>query len=55
MTEEYVPNCRGTIAASALPRGRDFYRFNAARHTTLDNRTPEEIHAIGLAEVGRLR
>jgi len=27
MKAEYVPNCRGTIAASALPRGRDFYRY----------------------------
>jgi uncharacterized protein (DUF885 family) len=55
MTDEYVPNCRGTIAASALPRGRDYYRFTVTKHTTLDDRTPEEIHAIGLAEVGRLR
>jgi uncharacterized protein (DUF885 family) len=55
MADEYIPNCRGTIAASALPRGRDYYRFTVAKHTTLDDRTPEEIHAIGLAEVGRLR
>jgi uncharacterized protein (DUF885 family) len=55
MRDEYVPNCRGTIAASALPNGRDYYRFCAKRYTTVDDLTPEEIHAIGLAEVARIR
>jgi uncharacterized protein (DUF885 family) len=55
MKQEYVPNCRGTIAASALPRGRDYYRFCVAKFTTLDDRTPEQIHAIGQAEVARIR
>ena len=55
MKDEYVPNCRGTIAASALPNGRDYYRFCVGKFTTLDDRTPEEIHAIGKAEVARIR
>src|SRR6185312_7686229 len=55
MKDEYVPHCRGTIAASALPNGREFYRFCVAKHTTLDDRTAEQIHAIGQAEVKRLR
>jgi uncharacterized protein (DUF885 family) len=55
MKEEYVPNCRGTIAASALPNGRDYYRFCVAKFTTLDDLTPEEVHAIGQAEVARIR
>jgi uncharacterized protein (DUF885 family) len=55
MKHEYVPNCRGTIAASALPKGRDYYRHCVAKYTTLDDRTPEEVHAIGLAEVARIR
>lgn len=55
MEQEYVPNCRGTIAASALPGGRDFYRYCVAKYTTLDDATPEQIHAIGQAEVKRLR
>lgn len=55
MRDEYVPNCRGTIAASALPKGRDYYRFCVEKYTTLDDRTPEEVHAIGLAEVARIR
>jgi uncharacterized protein (DUF885 family) len=55
MKEEYVPNCRGTIAASALPRGRDFYRYCVGKFTTLDNLTPDEVHAIGQDEVKRIR
>jgi uncharacterized protein (DUF885 family) len=55
MKDEYVPSCRGTIAASALPRGRDFYRSCVAKFTTLDDLTPEEVHAIGQAEVKRIR
>jgi uncharacterized protein (DUF885 family) len=55
MKDDYVPSCRGTIAASALPKGREYYRFCVAQHTTLDDATPEEIHAIGQAEVKRLR
>jgi uncharacterized protein (DUF885 family) len=55
MRDEYVPNCRGTIAASGLPKGREYYRFCAKRYTTVDELTPEEIHAIGLAEVARIR
>jgi uncharacterized protein (DUF885 family) len=55
MKEEYVPNCRGTIAASALPRGRDFYRYSIGKFTTIDDLTPDEVHAIGQAEVKRIR
>jgi uncharacterized protein (DUF885 family) len=55
MREEYVPNCRGTIAASALPKGRDFYRYCVEKFTTLDDLTPQQVHEIGLAEVARIR
>ncbi len=55
MKDEYVPNCRDTIAASALPNGRDYYRYCARKFTTVDDLTPEEIHAIGKAEVERIR
>jgi uncharacterized protein (DUF885 family) len=53
MREEYVPAARGEIAASALPRGREFYRHRVRRFTTLDL-TPEEVHQRGLAEVERI-
>lgn len=54
MADEYIPETRGSIGASALPRGRDFYRHRVRRFTTLDI-TPEEVHQIGLAEVKRIR
>ena len=54
LAEEYVPNCRATIGASALPGGRDYYRFCVRKFTTLDT-TPEEVHELGLAEVARIR
>ena len=55
MHDEYVPNCRDTIAASALPSGRDYYRYCVRKFTTVDDLTPEEIHAIGKSEVARIR
>jgi len=54
MAKEYVPEARGSIGASALPRGRDFYRHRVRRYTTLDI-SPEEVHQLGLAEVKRIR
>jgi uncharacterized protein (DUF885 family) len=55
MRDEYVPSCRGTIAASALPNGREYYRFCVAKFTTLDDASPEQVHSIGKAEVERIR
>jgi uncharacterized protein (DUF885 family) len=54
MEQEYVPAARGSIGASALPDGRDFYRHRVRHFTTLDM-TPEEVHQLGLAEVARIR
>jgi uncharacterized protein (DUF885 family) len=54
MRSEYVPAARGTIAASALPQGRAFYRHRLRRFTTLDL-SPEEVHATGMKEVERIR
>ena len=54
MEEEYVPNCRGSIAASALPKGRDYYRHRVRMFTTLDI-TPDEVHETGQREVKRIR
>lgn len=54
MNQEYLPNCRASIAARALPEGREFYRYRVRKFTTLDV-TPEEVHQRGLAEVARIR
>ncbi len=54
MTKEYVPSARGSIGASALPNGRDYYRFCVRKFTTLDV-APEQVHETGLSEVKRIR
>jgi uncharacterized protein (DUF885 family) len=54
MKAEYLPAARGSIAASALPSGRAFYRYRVKHFTTLDV-TPDEIHQLGLSEVKRIR
>jgi uncharacterized protein (DUF885 family) len=54
LVEEYLPKCRGTVGASALPGGDKLYAYNAQWHTTT-RLTPQEIHDIGLKEVARIR
>lgn len=54
MTNEYLPAARGSIGASAMPRGRDYYRHRVKKYTTLDV-SPEQVHQTGLAEVKRIR
>jgi uncharacterized protein (DUF885 family) len=50
----YLPACRTSVAARALPQGADLYAYNARWHTTTRT-TPREIHELGLSEVQRLR
>ena len=50
----YVPRSRESIAWSGLPDGRAWYAYNVKLETTT-GRTPAEIHALGLAEVKRIR
>jgi uncharacterized protein (DUF885 family) len=50
----YLPACRENIAATALPNGAAAYAFHVRWQTTT-NRTPPQIHEIGLAEVKRIR
>nr|WP_255783703.1 DUF885 domain-containing protein [Lysobacter chinensis] len=52
--DEYLPGCRESIAAVDLPDGRDYYDF-VARYFTTTDLDAERIHAIGLAEVARIR
>lgn len=49
----YMPNARETLAASALPDGKAFYRSQVREYVTRDM-DPREIHAIGLREVDRI-
>jgi len=50
----YIPAARGTIAASALPNGREFYRYRVRHFTTLEI-SPDEVHQLGLTEVARIK
>lgn len=52
--EEYAPACREEIGALALPDGDAYYAYRARLFTTTD-KTPEEIHQLGLREVARIR
>jgi uncharacterized protein (DUF885 family) len=50
----YIPACRETIAATALPNGKNWYAFEVRWQTTTDI-APDKIHELGLAEVKRIR
>lgn len=52
--ETYLPGLRTTLAAYDLPDGRAYYAAQIRQYTTLDL-TPEAIHAIGEAEVAKIR
>lgn len=50
----YIPACRDSIAATALPGGAAAY-VHHVRWQTTTNLTPMQIHEIGLSEVKRIR
>jgi uncharacterized protein (DUF885 family) len=50
---EYLPKTRTTIAARDLPDGDAFYRAQIREYTTTD-KSPEEIHQIGLKLVAEI-
>jgi uncharacterized protein (DUF885 family) len=52
--DEYLPRTRSTVAWTALPDGEAWYAFQAQEHTTT-TMSAEEIHALGLTEVARIR
>jgi len=54
LVETYIPAARETIGWSALPDGPAWYALSVRSQTTTD-KTPREIHALGLREVSRIR
>jgi uncharacterized protein (DUF885 family) len=53
--EDYLPATRSSIGIDGTPEGADYYRERIAFHTTVGDLDAERIHAIGLAEVARIR
>ena len=51
--QEYLPQARKTLGASDLPNGKAYYAQQIREYTTLD-RTAEDLHKLGLAEVDRI-
>ena len=51
---EYLPKARAELGISSIPGGKDYY-VAIARHHTTTTMSPDEIHALGLSEVARIR
>jgi uncharacterized protein (DUF885 family) len=51
---DYMPMTRSSVGMGALPQGAAWYRYQIRKHTTTDM-SPDEIHALGLAEMERIR
>lgn len=52
--EEYAPACRAEVGTYSMPGGAEYYAHRVKMFTTA-NRTPDEVHNIGLSEVARIR
>lgn len=54
LAKDYLPVCAKAVGVSARPEGRDYYVWRVAQETTT-SLTPDQVHAIGLDEVARIR
>jgi uncharacterized protein (DUF885 family) len=52
--DEYAPKGRVDVGVWALPDGRERYAFQVRSMTTTNDRTPDQIHELGLREVARI-
>jgi uncharacterized protein (DUF885 family) len=50
---DYLPHCRRSIAAQALPNGKAYYALQVREYTTTAL-TPEQIHSLGLRKVAQI-
>ena len=54
LRNDYLPKSRDSIGLDGVPNGKEWYEYVTRYHTTTDL-TPDEIHAIGISEVKRIR
>lgn len=54
LRDDYIPHARTSLAAEALPDGKAWYAAQIREYATVDQ-TPDQIHAIGQAEVAKIR
>ena len=54
LRNDYIPRAQTSIAAYDLPDGKAYYRSKIREYVTADL-TPEQVHAIGLSEMQRIR
>lgn len=54
LKNEYLSSSRSTSGIGSLPNGKDLYKVYVKQWTTT-NKTPDEIHALGLKEVARIK
>ncbi|MCF6131099.1 DUF885 domain-containing protein [Flavobacterium wongokense] len=54
LKDEYLPASRATSGIGSLPNGNEIYKVYVKQWTTTD-KTPAEIHEIGLKEVARIK
>lgn len=54
MKSEYIPACRTTSGIGSIKGGNELYKVYVKQWTTTD-KTPEEIHELGLKEVARIK
>lgn len=54
VANDYMPHTRDTVGMDALPDGKAWYAYDVRLMTTTDE-TPEQIHAIGVSEVARIK
>ncbi len=54
LKEEVLPKARAEVGVSALPLGKECYKARSRNSTGVD-KSPDEIHALGLREVERIK
>jgi len=52
---EYFPNTRKGLGVSTVPNGKEFYQNRINFYTTSDQYTADDIYAIGVEEVARIK